>query len=122
MTFLERESVRRGKYLKAYFVYGNEKNYDEDERRKELEKIGRELNLKNTALTFVPSMQDSESEVNLNRINPSAANTIIIFRQRNIIAKFIDLKPSAESFKNIVAALDNSTSKYFSLPKIHLED
>lgn len=27
LTFLEQESVKRSKYLKAYFVYGNEKDY-----------------------------------------------------------------------------------------------
>lgn len=119
LKFLEQESVKRGKYLKAYFVYGNEKNYNKDERRKELETTGRELDLKNVALTFVPSMQDSESEVNLNKINPSVENTIIIFRQRNIVAKFIDFKPSTDSFKNISNTLDKSTSEYFNLQEIH---
>ncbi|MEJ7698725.1 MAG: hypothetical protein WKF71_03640 [Pyrinomonadaceae bacterium] len=119
LVFLEQESVKRGKHLKAYFVYGNQNNYDKGERQKTLETIGRELDLKNVALTFVPSMSDSESEVNLNKINPSVENTIIVFRQRNIIAKFIDLKPSAESFKNISTILDKSTSEYFSLQEIH---
>ena len=68
LTFLEQESVKRSKYLKAYFVYGNENGYNKDTRTKELEKIGNELNLKNVALTFVPSMTDTESEVNLNKI------------------------------------------------------
>lgn len=68
--FLEQESTNRSKYLKAYFVYGNYKNYARKAREKELEKIGAELNLKNIALTFVPSMKDRESEVNLNKINP----------------------------------------------------
>ena len=75
--------------------------------------------MKNVALTFVPSMSDSESEVNLNKINTYVENTIIVFRQRNIIAKFIDLKPLTESFKNISTVLDKSTSEYFSLPEIH---
>lgn len=119
LIFLEQESVKRGKYVKAYFVYGNENNYNKDERQKELETIGRKLDLKNVALTFVPSMQDSESEVNLNKINPSVENTIIIFRQRNIVAKFIDFKPSTDSFKNISNTLDKSTSEYFNLQEIH---
>ena len=119
LAFLEQESVGRGKYLKTYFVCGNENNYDQNERQKQLEEIGSELDLKNVALTFVPSLQDAESNVNLNKINPSVENTIIIFRQRNIIAKFIDLKPSANNFKNFSTVLDNSASKYFSLPELH---
>ncbi|MBI3234629.1 MAG: intradiol ring-cleavage dioxygenase, partial [Bacteroidetes bacterium] len=59
LIFLEQESIKRSKYLKAYFVYGNEKDYNKSTRQKELENIGIELNLKNTALTFVPSMTDT---------------------------------------------------------------
>lgn len=43
LTFLEQESVTRSKYLKAYFVYGNEKNYNKEARQSELEKIGKQL-------------------------------------------------------------------------------
>ena len=34
LTFLEQESVKRSKYLKAYFVYGNENGYSKDTRTK----------------------------------------------------------------------------------------
>ncbi|MCC7452908.1 MAG: intradiol ring-cleavage dioxygenase [Crocinitomix sp.] len=115
LTFLEQESVTRSTYLKAYFVYGNEKEYDKDTRQKELEKIGIELNLKNVALTFVPSMTDKESEVNLNKINPNVENTFVIYRHRTIIDKYIDLKPTEENFKIIKATLDRTQSDYFNL-------
>ncbi|MEO6671671.1 MAG: hypothetical protein ABIN36_19460 [Ferruginibacter sp.] len=115
LTFLERESTNRSKFLKAYFVYGNERNYDKEDRENELEKIGIDLNLKNIALTFVPSMQDTETEVYLNKINPAVENTFIIFRHRAIIEKYIDLEPTAESFKLISATLDNTKGDYFNL-------
>ena len=115
LTFLEQESVKRNKRLKTYFVYGNEIGYNKDKRQKELEQIGAELNLKNIALTFVPSMSDAESEVNLNKVNPNVENTIIIFKQRNIIAKFINLKPSTDSFQIVSTKLDKSTGDYFDL-------
>ncbi len=115
LTFLEQESVTRSKYLKAYFVYGNEKNYNKTNRQKELEKIGAELNLKNIALTFVPSMTDTESEVNLNKINSSVENTFVIYRHRSIIDKFIDIKPMADNFKLISNTLDKTKSEYFNL-------
>ena len=115
LTFLEQESVTRSKYLKAYFVYGNEKNYNKTQREKELEKIGQELHLKNIALTFVPSLTDTESEVNLNKINPSVENTFIIYRHRTIIDKFIDKKPTADNFKIVSSTLDKAKSEYFNL-------
>ena len=115
LTFLEQESVTRSKYLKAYFVYGNENGYNKDKRQKELEKIGNELNLKNVALTFVPSMTDTESEVNLNKINPNVENTFIIYRHRTIIDKYINLKPTEENYKIIKETLDKTKSEYFNL-------
>jgi protocatechuate 3,4-dioxygenase, beta subunit len=115
LTFLEQESVTRSKYLKAYFVYGNEKNYNKNTRQRELENIGIELNLRNVALTFVPSMADTESEVNLNKINPNVENTFVIYRHRTIIDKFIDLNPTADNFKIISNTLDKTKSEYFNL-------
>jgi len=115
LTFLEQESVIRSKYLKAYFVYGNEKDYNKDTRQKELENIGIELNLKNIALTFVPSLTDSESEVNLNKINPTVGNTFVIFKHRTIIAKFINFKATSDNFKIISSTLDKTKGDYFNL-------
>lgn len=112
LIFLEQESVIRSKYLKAYFVYGNEKSYNKNKRQAELEKIGTELNLQNVALTFVPSMTDAESEVYLNKINPNVENTFVIYRHRTIIDKYIDLKPTEINFKIIRATLDKTRSNY----------
>ena len=115
LTFLEQESTNRSKYLKAYFVYGNEKDYIKTQREKELEKVGQELELKNIALTFVPSLTDTESEVNLNKINPTLENTFVIYRHRTIIDKFIDLKPTTDNFKILSNTLDKTKSEYFNL-------
>lgn len=115
LTFLEQESISRSKYLKAYFVYGNEKDYDKNSRQKQLEKIGTELNLKNVALTFVPSMTDIESEVNLNKINPTVENTFVIYRHRTIIDKFINLKATADNYETISSTLNKTKGDYFNL-------
>jgi protocatechuate 3,4-dioxygenase, beta subunit len=117
LTFLEQESIARSKYLKAYFVYGNEKDYNKNKREKELEKIGLELNLKNVALTFVPSMTDKESEVYLNKINPNVENTLVIFKHRTIVEKFINFKATADNYKIISATLDKTKGDYFNLPE-----
>lgn len=115
LVFLEQESIARSKYLKAYFVYGNDKNYDKESRNKELEAIGTELNLKNMALTFVPSFADTESDVDLNKINPAAANTFIIYRNCNIIDKYIDLKPTDTNFRLLANVLDKNKGDFFDL-------
>ena len=115
LTFLELESVSRSKYLKVYFVYGNEKNYNKEKRLKELESLGNELNIKNTALTFIPSFSDKESDAVLNKINPEVENTFVIYRNRAIIDKFVDLKPTKENFNLISQTLDKTKNEFFDL-------
>jgi len=115
LTFLEQQSVARNKYLKAYFVYGNDDDYSKGKRQKELELIGQELNLKNIALAFVPSFADTESEVNLNKINPSVGNTFIVYKNRTIIDKFINLHPTQENFNLLARELDINKGDYFDL-------
>lgn len=115
LKYLDNESITREKYLKAYFVYGNSKNYNKEARQSELEKIGNELELKKIALTFVPSFTDTESEINLNKLNSSVENTFIVYRHRTIVDKYVNLKPTAENFKLISETLDKTRSKYFEL-------
>jgi protocatechuate 3,4-dioxygenase, beta subunit len=115
LVFLEQQSLARSKYLKAYFVYGNSNDYNKAKRQKELEEIGLALNLKKVALTYVPSFADAESEAYLNKINPDATNTIIIYRNRTIIDKFVNLAPTEENFKRLAKELDTNKGDYFDL-------
>ena len=115
LTFLEEQSLRRRRYLKVYFVYGNNRDYSKTKREAELEKMGSELGLKNVALTFVPSFNDQETEAHLNRINPEVENTFIIYRHRRIIDKQINLKPTAENFSVMSDILDHTRGEYFDL-------
>ncbi|MBW3468323.1 intradiol ring-cleavage dioxygenase [Arthrospiribacter ruber] len=115
LGFLEMQSIIRNQYLKAFFVYSSEKEKNPSEAKMELEKLGRELDIKNIALTFVPSFSDTTSEVNLYRINPHVENTFIIYRHRDIIEKFIDLTAGGDSFELISLTLDRTQSSYFDL-------
>jgi protocatechuate 3,4-dioxygenase beta subunit len=115
--FVEKESKKREKYLKVYFIYGNELDYSKAEREGELEKLGRELSLNNVALTFVPSFSDHDSEINLNNINQTVENTFIIYKRSRIIDKYVNLKPGPENFKLIEQRLDQSVNEYFDLKK-----
>ena len=107
--------------MKVYFVYGKENDYNKIVREKELEKIGKELNLEKVALTFVPSFSDSESEVNLNKINQNADNTFIIYKRSRIVDKFINLKPTETNYNLLIERLDQTINEYFDLPKTKQE-
>lgn len=117
LTFLDTESRKREEYLKVYFVYGNENNYNKNNRIRELEKIGTELDLKKVALTFVPSFMDKTSEVHLNKIDPNVDNTFFIYKRSNIIDKYVDLRPNQENFERFSEILDKSANEYFKLSK-----
>jgi protocatechuate 3,4-dioxygenase, beta subunit len=116
LKFLEQESTFRQSYLKAYFVYGNDKAYKKEARQNELEKVGKEWSIKNTALTFVPSFSDIMTEASLNNINPEVENTFIIYKHRTIIEKYINLKPTTENFKKLKETLNKTKGDYFELP------
>lgn len=117
LRFLEAESARRANRLQVYFVYGSDAAYTKAGRERELERLGRELNLKRVALTFVPAFTDSESDVVLNRINPAVGSTFILYRRSRIIDKSVDLKPNEGNFKWIRERLDQTANEYFDLPK-----
>lgn len=117
LSYLEQESRKREKYLKVYFVYGNEKSYSRKARETELEQLGKTLHLQNTALTFVPSFSDSGTEAHLNKINPEAENTFILYKHRSIVDKYVNLKATAENFGLISRSLDRTRGDYFGLPE-----
>lgn len=121
LTFLEQESREREKYLKVYFVYGNEDGYSKIARENELTKLGQELHLEKVALTFVPSFTDQESEIDLNKIDQKVENTFILYRRSNIIDKFVDMKPDEANFVLIRRSLDQTINEYFDLPKTGLK-
>lgn len=115
LLFLDAESKLREKYLKAYFVLGNGKEYNHDKNFSFLESLGYELKLQNIALTFVPSFNDTTTEVNLNKINSEVENTFIIYKHKTIIEKFINLQPTKENYSKIITVLNYTKGNYFNL-------
>lgn len=117
LQFLEKESEKRKRYLKVYFVYGSDKKYNQSNRQQLLEELGKELTIRYTALTFVPSFSDQPTEAYKNKINPEAGNTFIIYKHRSIVDKYVNLPPTAENFRLIAGALDKTQGRYFDLPE-----
>lgn len=115
LLYLERESFKREQYLKAYFIYGGNTGEKKSTIINRLELLGKQLNLRRVALTTIPSFSDKASEINLNKINPQVENTFIIYKQSNIVSKFIGLKPSQESFGMVSKALDRTKGELFHL-------
>ncbi|MBL4772229.1 MAG: hypothetical protein JKX98_01040 [Alcanivoracaceae bacterium] len=116
LLFLENKSQIYGQHLKVYLIYGNEENYSFEQRNNELATLGQELGLKRLALTFVSSFKDKQSDIYKTRINPNLKNTFILYKNRNIIAKFINLDANDKNFMKLTTVLNDNQNDYFNLP------
>jgi protocatechuate 3,4-dioxygenase, beta subunit len=117
LRFFETESAARPDRLKVYLVLGDPAESSKDARVRRLESIGRELDLKHVALTFVPSFTDKPSDVVLNRIDPSAGTTMVVYRRSRVIDSAVDLKPSEANFARVRDVLARTRNEYFDIPK-----
>ena len=113
LLFFEQVNQVKGKYLKVYFVFGQEEGYSYSSRKQQLERLGAELNIKQVALTFVPSLKDHKSEVDLNKINPDVESTVVVYRNRTVIDKYVNLAPTAPNFKVIENLLETTKTELF---------
>lgn len=106
--FLERESARRGgQRFKAYLIYTNPNRDPLPQVDSRLASLGRELDLRHVAVTYVPSPTDRKT-AGVNRINPRTRNTIIVYRQRRVVEKFVDFEPTVENLERLSAAVDRA--------------
>ncbi len=115
LLYLEQQSVSRDRYLKVYLIYSNPEKHDFEKRNTELTELGKELKLEKVALTSVPSFNDKKSDIHLLKINPQATNTFLIYRNRNIIGKFVDSEPNKENFEKLNSLLGNYSNAFFQL-------
>lgn len=96
---LEEESIkRRSPKFKAYLIYTNPQKLGVKELERKLAKFAERLSIKNMAITYVPSINDVETEMNLNNINPKTKTTIIVYNKRMVFDKFIDFIPTDKNF------------------------
>jgi protocatechuate 3,4-dioxygenase beta subunit len=66
----------------------------------------------------VPSFSDKASDIYLNKINPEVENTFVIFRHRQIVAKYVELEASEENYKMVSKTLDQTQGDYFELKEV----
>lgn len=106
--FLDQESARRGdERFKAYLIYTNPNLKPLKEVEKQLTRLAQELSLKQIAVTYVPSPTDRATAA-LNKINPKAKNTIIVYKKRTVFDKFVNFEPSEEDLRRLVASVDRA--------------
>jgi len=92
-TCLEELSVERGdKNFKAYLIYTNPANLSREQLETKLAAFGLQLNLKKVAVTYVPSATDKATDTHLNKINPATENTVIVYNNRKVVDKFVNLE------------------------------
>lgn len=101
-AYLENESRFRSGRFKAYIVVAESFSPGA---RSWLEAMGKEMGLQHIALTTVPSYDDKASEVDLNKVDPNARNTIVVYSRRVIVRKWKDMEASEESFRKVTGFL-----------------
>jgi protocatechuate 3,4-dioxygenase beta subunit len=61
-------------------------------------------------------LKDAASEVNGYKINPAAENTFIVYRNRKVVYRQVNLRPTLENFQRLSSVLEKATSPFFNLP------
>jgi protocatechuate 3,4-dioxygenase beta subunit len=90
--WLEQLSLRSGeKTFKAYLIYSNAPGLSKEQIEEKLSALGRKLNVTKMALTYVPRPDDAASNAALNKINPQTRNTFIVYVNRRVVDKFVNL-------------------------------
>lgn len=90
--WLEELSVARGdENFKAYLIYTNPNNLAREQLEAKLAAFGQRLGLRKVAVTYVPSVDDEATDTDLNRINPATENTVIVYNNRMVTDKFVNL-------------------------------
>jgi protocatechuate 3,4-dioxygenase beta subunit len=56
-------------------------------------------------LTYVPSFSDEESEIHLNKLLDLKGNVFVVYKQRVITDKFIDIQPTPTVMRSLTEAL-----------------
>jgi len=87
---MERVILEKGfNNLRVFIMYMNTAGKPLTEIENMLKGFSKNNNLKNVALTYIPSPTDAET-AGLYEINPKAFNTIFIYKRRKVIDKFIN--------------------------------
>ncbi len=114
---LEEESIKRkAQKFKAYLIYTNPAKLPIKDLESKLEKFARSLSIKSMAITYVPSINDKKTEMNLNKINPKTKTTIIVYNNRMVFDKFVDFIPTGKNFNLLFNSVEEAGKSKAKLP------
>jgi protocatechuate 3,4-dioxygenase beta subunit len=104
----EESSKRKSEKFKAYLVYTNPTKLPIKELENKLETFAKSLSVQNMAITYVPSIDDEKTEMNLNKINSKTRNTIIVYNNRGVFDKFVDFVPTEKAFNFLFHSVEEA--------------
>ena len=96
--------------FKAYVIYTNPENESPAQLDAKLEALGKRLDLRRIALTYVTALNDRKSYVYLNQINPQTRNTFIVYYNRRLVDKFVNLPHTEQATKLLANAIKRAQS------------
>ena len=107
LTRFEKEIRDRGEdRLRAFVIYMNPDRLPRPEVEKRLQAIASSAGIRKVALTWVPSPTDEETAA-LYDINPDprVTNTMIVYRKRRVVEKFVNLPMTPAALDRLIAAV-----------------
>jgi protocatechuate 3,4-dioxygenase beta subunit len=106
---LEEESIKRkSEKFKAYLVYTNPNKLTIKELENKLQAFTKGLSVQHMAITYVPSIDDETTEMNLNKINPKTKNTIIVYNKRRVFDKFVNFMATEKNFRFLFHSVEEA--------------
>jgi protocatechuate 3,4-dioxygenase beta subunit len=73
-----------------------------------LEKFAQGLSIQNMAITYVPDIDDKETEMDLNNINAKTKTTLIVYNKRKVFDKFVDFTATDKNFNLLFSSVDET--------------
>jgi protocatechuate 3,4-dioxygenase, beta subunit len=110
-TFEKEMNDRGVKKLRVFLVYMNpfyKQNDKEDLRilQKKIIEWCEKQNLMQVAMVWIPSPVDKET-AGLYKMNPKVKNTVLVYKKRRVVAKWVNIEYNNEAVKNILSKVDS---------------
>jgi protocatechuate 3,4-dioxygenase beta subunit len=109
LLYLENQATLSNGSLKTFLIFSGNK-IENNTNIDRFEQMAKRLKIRHVALAYVPNFSDQQSEIYLNKINPMAENTILVYKNSNVIGNFIDLQPTQNNLKSISELVSSRSS------------
>lgn len=107
---LEREIQTKGvEKMRAFIMYMNPSGKPEKDVKKMLADFTSAAELNKVAVTYIPNPTDKET-AGLYKINadPRVKNTVLIYHERKVIEKFVNMPATDANMDRVVATIDHA--------------